>query len=524
MGSSGGGDTTTIQKTEPPKWAMPGIRQSLYSGKQLLDEGGFSADPYAGPRVAPWGQASSMAYEAIKGMGSNAGLPTGALQGMTGVDPRVQALARHNSQLGGMSDANPALTAMSGSNPLLAAMSRGNPGVAGLAGADPRLAAMSGADPRLAALGNGNPGLAAMGNVDPRLAGMSSGDPRLQALARSDPRLAGMAGGDARLSGMTSGNEIYRDLDKVKQNALGSAVPAAVSMFSGNGMTDSSAAMDTVGRAATEAVAPIDYGAWQSAQDRRLSAIGQDNSTRLQAMGQDASTRMQAAGMDNATRLQAMDQDAQRRMQAYGQNDATRMQAIGQDASTRMNAMDQDAQRRLQAYGQNDATRLQAMGQDSDTRLNAMNQDAQRRMQAIGQDQSTRLGALGLDASTRLGAFGQLPDYLRASYLPSQMLAGAGADYNAHHQQGIDANMAKYYEGQNQKRDNLLGYSGLVGNMAGFGGSGSTTGPSGQPSTAARLAGAGLGGLGTYGALAGMGLGGPLAIGGGVLAGLMGAL
>jgi hypothetical protein len=76
------------------------------------------------------------------------------------------------------------------------------------------------------------------------------------------------------ISPMMSGSGIYRDLDKVKSAALGSAVPAAVSMFSGNGMTDSSAAMDTVGRAATEAVAPIEYGAWGDAQGRRLQAAG----------------------------------------------------------------------------------------------------------------------------------------------------------------------------------------------------------------------------------------------------------
>lgn len=76
------------------------------------------------------------------------------------------------------------------------------------------------------------------------------------------------------LTDMMSGSGIYRDLDKVKAAALGSAVPAAASMFSGSGMLNSSTAMDAVGRAATEAVAPIEYGAWGDAQSRRLAAAG----------------------------------------------------------------------------------------------------------------------------------------------------------------------------------------------------------------------------------------------------------
>lgn len=62
------------------------------------------------------------------------------------------------------------------------------------------------------------------------------------------------------------------DLSGVKQNALGSAIPAATAMFSGSGLADSSMAMDTVGRAATEAIAPIEYGAFQQQQQNALQA------------------------------------------------------------------------------------------------------------------------------------------------------------------------------------------------------------------------------------------------------------
>jgi hypothetical protein len=268
-------------------------------------------------------------------------------------------------------------------------------------------------------------------NYDP----MKNSDPRLAQMAKNDPRLAQMGQSDPRLASMMSGKQIYRDLGTVKDNALGSAIPAAVSMFSGNGMTDSSAAMDTVGRAATEAVAPIDYGAWQTAQDRRLQAVGQDNATRLAAIGQD---------------------------------DSRQMSAIGQDAGTR-----------LQAYG---------MGQQG-----------------------------------QLAAAGMAPGLQAASYLPAQMMAQFGAGRDAYKQSGVEAAMQKWYERQNQGRDNLTGYAGMVGGIGGMGSAGQQTGPSGQPSMGAKIGGAGLAGLGTYGALMGTPAA-PFALAGGGLAALMGLL
>lgn len=64
------------------------------------------------------------------------------------------------------------------------------------------------------------------------------------------------------------------NLAAVKQNALGSAIPAAASMFSGSGLTNSSVAMDGVGRAAMDAVAPYEYQAYDSAQNRAMQAAG----------------------------------------------------------------------------------------------------------------------------------------------------------------------------------------------------------------------------------------------------------
>ena len=73
------------------------------------------------------------------------------------------------------------------------------------------------------------------------------------------------------LQAMMKGKNRY-DYSQVKDNALASAIPAATSMFSGAGLADSSMAQDTVGRAATEAVAPIDFQAWQQGNQNTLNA------------------------------------------------------------------------------------------------------------------------------------------------------------------------------------------------------------------------------------------------------------
>jgi hypothetical protein len=75
------------------------------------------------------------------------------------------------------------------------------------------------------------------------------------------------------LTGMMGGG-MYDGMQGVRNNILGSAIPAATSMFSGSGMTNSSTAMDGVGRAATEALAPFEYGAYENAQNRGMQAAG----------------------------------------------------------------------------------------------------------------------------------------------------------------------------------------------------------------------------------------------------------
>jgi len=78
---------------------------------------------------------------------------------------------------------------------------------------------------------------------------------------------------DARqsLRGFMDG-DVYRDLDAVRSNALGAAMPAAMAQFDMSGMGNSSLMADAAGRAAAEAIAPIEYGAWNEAQNRGLRA------------------------------------------------------------------------------------------------------------------------------------------------------------------------------------------------------------------------------------------------------------
>lgn len=76
------------------------------------------------------------------------------------------------------------------------------------------------------------------------------------------------------LSSAMDGRRSDDRLAAVRDNALGAAIPAAVAQFSGSGMTNSSQAMDYVGRAATEAVAPYDYAAFNAEQGRGMQAAG----------------------------------------------------------------------------------------------------------------------------------------------------------------------------------------------------------------------------------------------------------
>lgn len=148
---------TVTQKAEPWKPAQAGLRSAITGAQDLYAQGGFSADPYAGARVAPQSAATTGAQSSILNMAAG-----------------------------------------------------------------------------------GAPGTEA---------------------ARST------------IMGMLSGG-MNPNLEAVKNNALGSAIPAATAMFSGSGLANSSVAQEGVGRAALEAVAPYEYQAFDTAQNRAMQAAG----------------------------------------------------------------------------------------------------------------------------------------------------------------------------------------------------------------------------------------------------------
>lgn len=122
------------------------------------------------------------------------------------------------------------------------------------------------------------------------------------------------------LTGMMAG-QANPALEAVKQNALASAVPAAAAMFSGSGMTNSTQAMDTVGRAAMDAVAPYEYGAFDTAQGRAMQAAGM-------APGIERAGYMPAAmmgtvgGMQDAMQQAMIDSEMQKHYETEGQDAA----------------------------------------------------------------------------------------------------------------------------------------------------------------------------------------------------------
>lgn len=147
---------------------------------------------------------------------------------------------------------------------------------------------------------NGN--ISASPYMGERIAGFT--DPQLQAqqtmLSQAAAPNASQAAQGYLQRAMSS--DINFDLSRVKKNALDTAIPAAAAMFSGSGMTNSTQAMDAVGRAAVDAVSPYEYGAWENAQGRAMQAASMAPSI-------DAAGYMPAQMMSNVgSQQQAMEQ------------------------------------------------------------------------------------------------------------------------------------------------------------------------------------------------------------------------
>lgn len=119
------------------------------------------------------------------------------------------------------------------------------------------------------------------------------------------------------LMGMMSGSG-FSNMQGVRDNILGSAIPAATSMFSGSGMTNSSAAMDGVGRAATEALAPFEYGAFENQQGRAMQAAGMMPGMDA-AMYNPMLMQSQVGGQQDAMRQQQINAEMQKYSEGQGQ-------------------------------------------------------------------------------------------------------------------------------------------------------------------------------------------------------------
>lgn len=128
-------------------------------------------------------------------------------------------------------------------------------------------------------------------------------------------------------------------LAAVKQTVLDDVIPASIAPFAASGMTDSSTAMDTVARSAASALAPIEYGAYNQAADRRigLAQLGGDWITRgstlapqlEQAQFIDEDRLFQVGQMYDANRQGRMD-DARARWDVNATQDARNLQAYQQ--------------------------------------------------------------------------------------------------------------------------------------------------------------------------------------------------
>lgn len=77
----------------------------------------------------------------------------------------------------------------------------------------------------------------------------------------------------ANLTQLMSGDNMYRDFDTIRGMVADDVKSQLGSTFSG-GAVNSSLAQDTYTRALGEALAGVEYGAYNDAQNRRLSAIG----------------------------------------------------------------------------------------------------------------------------------------------------------------------------------------------------------------------------------------------------------
>ena len=261
------------------------------------------------------------------------------------------------------------------------------------------------------------------------------------------------------------------DLEQVRQGILADVLPAVNDQFSNSGMAGSGLHADRLARSASQALAPTMFGAQEALAARQLQAGGMNQSA-------------DSANMGARFREVAANQGA----------DATRAgMGMQVDRSNQAAAITR-AQQALQAQQANQGADLARSAQGIQVGMANQNADAQ-------------------NFGNAMNAFGMAPQIFSGSLVPDQTLQLLGGQQRELEQ--LQANTQK-----SGAADAISRYADLIQPFGGLGGSQTTTESGGGPGIAGSIAGAGLQGLGVYGALAANPATAPFALGGAGLAGI----
>lgn len=272
----------------------------------------------------------------------------------------------------------------------------------------------------------------------------------------NDPYYGRSATTDEFLTGLMDMDYQSDALAQVQENALADAVSSSTAMFAGSGMTNSGMAMDTTARAATEAVAPYEYMAYNDAMNRGLTAAGMQDA----AWNAGGNRSLGAANSANSLYLSSMD-DA---LQAAGMQESANQ--FGANLGLQAAGMQEGANQ----YGMN--VGLQGAG---------MRQDASQFGQSLG-----------------MQAAGMAPTLESASYIPGSMMTGYGSQLYGYEQGMLDREREQFYRDEDNAREGYNNYLNSILALSGQGGMEQQ--PVNQPSFGQQVAGAATGGLGLYGA------------------------
>lgn len=279
----------------------------------------------------------------------------------------------------------------------------------------------------------------------------------------------------------------YGDLDAVTGNILDSVIPEVNSVFANSGMDGSPMQADALARSASSALAPVHYSAFMQAQGMNQSADAQNaaNFLNQQGMNQNAS----AIDVGNYLQQQGMNQTAS----ARDIDNFLRQQGMNQSAEAQnMGLAFNQAQANAGIAGQNVANDMAVA----------------RANQLAGSD----------DISRMMQASGMMPGLADATLGEGRALMDIGRIQRDQRQAQLADREADWLQNNTARIRSQEWYNDQLRAFGGMGGTQTSVAPS--PGVGQQLVGGGLMGLGTYGALTASGVGAPVAIGGGILAGL----